>query len=114
LDEPEEEPGHVGLTFDSEEPGHSSGMAKTVALVHPHETVQVLEKLLVLKCDLFRDDPAFITFPYNVKSQVSLPDFRDFISALEDKPVTINNDNFRGLSQLGNEFHFRDLTAQLS
>jgi hypothetical protein len=36
------------------------------------------------------------------------------VSALENKTVRINNDNFKGLSQLSEEFGFRGLLAQLS
>jgi phosphopantetheinyl transferase (holo-ACP synthase) len=34
--------------------------------------------------------------------------------ALEDKTMTITNDNFRGLSQLSEEFGFRELSTKLS
>jgi hypothetical protein len=89
-------------------------MAQTVSLIHPQQTLQVSAKLLVQKCDLFGDDPTLTTFPYEVRSQVSLTDFRAFISALEGKTVTINNGNIRGLARLCEELHFRELAAQVS
>jgi hypothetical protein len=45
---------------------------------------------------------------------VSLEDFRDFVSALEDKPININDRNFPGLSQLSEEFGFQSLSKKLS
>jgi hypothetical protein len=89
--------------------GHSSEVAKTVALVHPHETIQVLGKLLVQQCDLFKEDPMLVASPYNLRSDVSLRDIREFVSALEGHALLINNDNFKGLSRLCDEFRFRDL-----
>jgi hypothetical protein len=94
--------------------GPTFEMAKQVPLIHPQQTLQVLGKLLVQQCDLFGDDPSLTAFPYTVSSEVSLADFRAFVSALEGKTVTIRNGNFRGLTRLCDEFHFRDLAAQLS
>jgi hypothetical protein len=93
--------------------GYSSKMTK-VALVHPHETFHVSAQLLVLKCDLFGDNTILITVPYNVTSHVSLRDFQEFVSALEGATLTIKNNNFRAISQLCDEFRFRDLAAELS
>jgi hypothetical protein len=89
-------------------------MAKTVSLVHPQQTFQVLEKLLVQKCGLFMEDPIVVASPYTVKSKVSQSDFRTFVSALEGAPVAITNDNFGGLSGLCEEFHFGALAERLS
>jgi hypothetical protein len=52
--------------------------------------------------------------PYDLKSRVSLSDFQEFVSALQGTPVKVTSNNFEGLSQLCEEFHFRDLSAQLS
>jgi hypothetical protein len=52
--------------------------------------------------------------PYTVKSQVSLTDFRAFLSALDNSTLRITNGNFRGLSLLCEEFAARPLSAQLS
>jgi hypothetical protein len=41
-------------------------------------------------------------------------DFREFVSALEDTTVKVTNNNFRGLTQLCEEFHFQDLAGQVS
>jgi hypothetical protein len=40
--------------------------------------------------------------------------FREFVSALEGTMVKVTNNNFSALSQLCEEFHFRDLAAPLS
>jgi hypothetical protein len=85
-----------------------------VTLVHPSEAAQLLGRLLVLKCDLFANNMELTISPYTLKSQVSLSDFRDFVSALEGIDINITNHNFKGLSQLCDEFGFRDLTAPLS
>jgi hypothetical protein len=89
-------------------------MTKVVSLIHGQETFQVSSRILVRKCDLFTDDPSLAGSPYTPTSQVSLADFREFVSVLEDQTVTITNANFRGLSRLCDEFRFRDLSGQLS
>jgi hypothetical protein len=88
-------------------------MAKLVALVHPHETFRVSARLLVNRCDLFANDPGLAATPYRLNSQVSLSDIQEFISALEGTTVKVTNTNSRGLSQLCEEFRFRDLSAQV-
>jgi hypothetical protein len=89
-------------------------MAKVVTLVHPDATLQVPARLLASKCDLFGDDPGLAAFPYRLKTQVSVSDFREFGSVLEGMTVRVTNNNFRGLSQLCEEFRFRDLGGPLS
>jgi hypothetical protein len=89
-------------------------MSKAVDLVHPHQTFQIPGRVLVLKCQLFGNDPRLLGFPYAPKSKVSLDDFRQFVSALEGTAVTINNNNFKGLSLLSTEFDFGELASQLS
>jgi hypothetical protein len=84
-----------------------------VVLVHPLALCQVSDQSLLQKCDLFTHDPKLKDSPYTLKSQVSLADFRAFVSALEGTPITITNKNLTGLSRLCDEFHFRDLAAQL-
>jgi hypothetical protein len=88
--------------------GHFSKMAK-VKLIHPQQRVEISGRILVQKSDLFTDNLAFITFPYTLKSQVSIVSFQDFVAAVDDKAVTIKNNNFSGLSRLCDEFRFRDL-----
>jgi hypothetical protein len=44
----------------------------------------------------------------------ALEDFQDFVSSLEDKPITTNDRNFPGLSQLSEEFGFQSLSKKLS
>jgi hypothetical protein len=89
-------------------------MAKAVTLVHPNATLQVPGKLLVTKSDLFGDDPGLAAVPYHLQSRVSVRDFQEFVSALKGTKVTVTNNNFKGLSQLCEEFRFRDLSAELS
>jgi hypothetical protein len=89
-------------------------MAKTVSLVHPQQTFQALEKLLIQKCGLFTEGPIVVASPYTLRSKVSLSDFRTFVSALEGASVTITKDNFGGLSRLCEEFQFRELAERLS
>jgi hypothetical protein len=89
-------------------------MAKSISLVHPDATLHVPARLLTNKCNLFADDPGLAAFPYHLKSRVHVSDFREFVSALEGTIVNVTNNNFKGLSQLSEEFHFRDLTTQLS
>jgi hypothetical protein len=52
--------------------------------------------------------------PCNVRSEISLRDFREFVSVIEGDALAIKNDNFKGLSQLCDEFGFRDLAEQVS
>jgi hypothetical protein len=85
-----------------------------VELVHPQGSYQVSVVPLITKCDLFKTNPGLTVSPYGVQSEVSLEDFRDFVSALEDKPININDRNFPGLSQLSEEFGFQSLLMKLS
>jgi hypothetical protein len=65
--------------------------------------------LMDQKCDLFMNDLMLIASAYNVKSPVSLSDFREFVSAVKGTTVKITNNNFKGLSLPCEEFRFRDL-----
>jgi hypothetical protein len=85
-----------------------------VELVHPQGSYQVSVGPLTMKCDLFKNNPSLTIAPYQVDSRVSLEDFRDFVSALEDKPINIKDRNFPGLSQLSEEFGFQALLMKLS
>jgi hypothetical protein len=85
-----------------------------VELVHPQGRQKVSIVPLVAKCDRFKNNPALITTPYRVQSGVSLKDFQDFVTALEDKPINIKDRNFLGLSQLSEEFGFQALLAKFS
>jgi hypothetical protein len=82
--------------------------------VHPQGSHQVSVVPLVNTCDLFKNNPSPIISPYRVQSEESLEDFGDFVSALEDKPIDINDRNFPGLSQLSKEFGFQSLLKKLS
>jgi hypothetical protein len=62
-------------------------MTTSVTLVHPRQSVQVAYRLLIDKCGLFTDDPTLSVFPYARKSQVSLADFLEFVSAQGDNSV---------------------------
>jgi hypothetical protein len=85
-----------------------------VTLIHPQERVEVSGRTLFQKSDLFAANVALGASPYTLKSEVSLADFRDFVALLKGQPVTITNGNFRGLSQLCQEFGFQDLGTQFS
>jgi hypothetical protein len=76
---------------------HSSEMSHVV-LVHPLKTFPVSARLIALKGDVFTDNPSLTASRYTERSQVSLADFGEFVSELEDNAVTITNDNFKGLS----------------
>jgi hypothetical protein len=65
-----------------------------VELMNPQGGHQVSVVPLVTKCDLFKNNPALFGAPYRVQSGVSLDDFQDFVSALEDKPINIKDRNF--------------------
>jgi hypothetical protein len=92
---------------------HNREMSQVV-LVHPLQTFKVSARLITFKSGLFANNPGLVTSPYAVRSEVSLNDFSEFVSALEGNSVTITNDNFPGLSALCDEFCFRDLAAALS
>jgi hypothetical protein len=85
-----------------------------VELVHPQGSHQISVVSLINKCDLFKNNPGLTIAPYRVQSRVSLEDFKDFVSTLEDKSININDRNFPGLSQLFEEFGFQALSKKLS
>jgi hypothetical protein len=85
-----------------------------VELVHPQGSHQVSVVPLINKCDVFKDNPALTIAPYRVQSGVSMDDFQDFVSALEDNSIDIKDRNFPGLSQLSEESGFQTLLAKLS
>jgi hypothetical protein len=85
-----------------------------VELVHPDGTFEVTAQRLVTHWSLFSSDPSLTLAPYAVRSSVSLLLLRDFVAALEDGPLTIGNENVRGLSLLCAEFGFWSLAAKVS
>jgi uncharacterized coiled-coil protein SlyX len=85
-----------------------------VELVHSQVPHQVSVVHLITKCDLFKNNPGLIMSPYQVQSEVSVEDFEDFVSVLEDKAVKINDKNLPGLSELAVEFGFHALSGKLS
>jgi hypothetical protein len=93
---------------------HSPKMTKTLELVHPRGTLKVPVRTLVMKCNLFADNPMLAGPPYSVRAPVSMEDFRQFVSALKDKDVEVTNRNFGGLSLLCDEFRFTALSERLS
>jgi hypothetical protein len=86
----------------------------SVTLVHPEETLKVPVLQATNKCSLFQKNVTLAAAPYRVKSSVTLPDFREFVSALEGKAVEITDTNFRGLQRLCEEFGFSEFAAKLS
>jgi hypothetical protein len=85
-----------------------------VELVHQQGRPPVSGVPLITKCDVFKNNPGLIVTPYRVQSEVSLEDFQDFVSALEDKPINIKDRKFPGLSQLSEEFGFQTLLKKRS
>jgi hypothetical protein len=85
-----------------------------VTLVHPEVqlTVPILEAMN--KCTLFQKNVMLAGTPYRVQSAVSLSVFREFVSALEGKSVTITNTNFADLQRLCEEFGFDRFIAKLA
>jgi hypothetical protein len=106
----------VGLTFvyDCHDSIEFISWMSLVELVHSQGSHQVSVVSLINKCDLFKNNLALAIAPYRLQSEVSLEDFRDFVSALEDKLININDRNFPGLSQLSEEFGFQSLLKKLS
>jgi hypothetical protein len=93
---------------------HFTSRMSVVALVHPGETFTVTAQCLVSQCGLCNDDASLLAAPSAVRSPVPLPLFRDFVAALEGKPLEINRENVAGLSLLCAEFGFRSLAAGLA
>jgi hypothetical protein len=85
-----------------------------VQLVHSKATNQGSVEHVIAKCDLFKGNLQLVNAPYQVQSQVSSGELRDFASALAGEAITINDANFAGLSQLSAEFGFHALSAKLS
>jgi hypothetical protein len=85
-----------------------------VSLTHAGQVFNIPIRGLINRCDLFTSDLSLLTKPYAVRSSVPLAVFRDFIGALQDRPVTITNENFTCLSLLCSEFGFQALSAKLS
>jgi hypothetical protein len=83
-------------------------------LLHQQDNCQVSVVPLIIKCDRFKNHPKFTIIPYRFQFGVSLEDFQDFVSVLDDKPIDIKNSNFPRLSQLFEEFGFQALLAKLS
>jgi hypothetical protein len=86
----------------------------SVTLVHPEETLKVPVLQAINKCSLFQKNQTLAATPYRIKSLVTLPDFREFVSALEGKEVEITDTNFPGLQRLCEEFGFSEFAAKLS
>jgi hypothetical protein len=91
-----------------------SKMTKTLELVHPRKTLKVPIRTLVMKCKLFADDPMLAGAPYSVRAPVSVEDFCQFVSVLEDKNVEVTNANIGSFSLLCDEFRFTVLSERLS
>jgi hypothetical protein len=82
--------------------------------MHSQRTHQGSIIHLKTKCDLFKNNPALAMTPYRVQSEVSLDDFQDFISILEDKPINVNDKNCIARSQFVQEFCFQARLGKVS
>jgi hypothetical protein len=58
---------------------------------------------------LFEHNPSLTGSPYHLRSSVSLPIFRQFVSALNDNPITLTSANLFSLLRLSEEFGFDGL-----
>jgi hypothetical protein len=56
--------------------------------------------MLLQTSDLIADDPILVKSHSTSEAQVSLPDFRSLVSALEDKQLNVKNDNIKALSHV--------------
>jgi hypothetical protein len=86
----------------------------SLTLLHPEETFRLPVLEVMIKCSLFRNNPALLIPPYAVQSPVSLSIFREFLSALEGNAINVTDTNFTELHQLCSEFGFSELAAKLS
>jgi hypothetical protein len=86
----------------------------TLTLIHPEQTFTIQALQVINKCSSFQNNPALLASPYRIQSSISLSIFREFVSTLEGKSITITNTNLIGLEQLYEEFGFSDLSAKLS
>jgi hypothetical protein len=88
-------------------------LAHLVELVHPAEARAISRQRLQDNCTVFQQDIRLLDHPYALKSKVGINDFRDFVAALEDRPVRITVKNFPGLFRLSDEFGFDVLSGRL-
>jgi hypothetical protein len=72
---------------------------------------QVKKHQLISKCELFKRNVNLLDSDYGVQSEVSISSFRDFLSALDDQPITISEENQRDLFALCTEFRFNGLSS---
>jgi hypothetical protein len=63
---------------------------------------------------VFKEAPALLKDPYEIKSYVPPNLFWEFVAALKDRAVEITPANLHGLSILSDEFGFDSLRARLS
>jgi hypothetical protein len=85
-----------------------------VELVQPQGSHQVSVVSLIMKCDLFKNTLGLTIAPERVEFRVFLEDFRDFVSAIKDKPISNTDSKHPELSQLSEEFGFQALSMKLS
>jgi hypothetical protein len=83
-------------------------------LVHPHGHHGVSLVPFINKYDLFKNNPGLTISPFGVQCAVLLKNFRDFVSALQRKPIGIKDSNLPRVSQPPEEFGFRFLAVKLS
>jgi hypothetical protein len=81
----------------------------SLILVHPEEQCEVPAAEAITKCTLFQKNPSLADSPYSLRSQVSLPIFRQFVSVIEGNAVEITAANIAGLSRLCREFGFDEI-----
>jgi hypothetical protein len=69
----------------------------SVTLLHPEETFPIPVLQATTKCNFFQNNPILLVSPSRVQSPVSLSIFREFISELKGKPISISGTNLTEL-----------------
>jgi hypothetical protein len=76
--------------------------------------IPVAREALLRQCTVFADDPTLLPSIYPIRSQVSLPVLRDFVSFIEGRDVAVTPANIGGLWELSSEFGFDRLLERFS
>jgi hypothetical protein len=85
-----------------------------VELVRPQNNHQISVVPVIMKCYRFKNNPSLAIAPYLVEFRVSLQDFRDFITALEDKLMDIKDKNLPRVLRLSKDCGYQAQSMNLS
>jgi hypothetical protein len=86
----------------------------SLLLIHPEGKCAIPAVEAITKCRLFQKNPRLANSPYSLRSQVPLPIFRQFVSALSGHTPKITSENVADLSKLSEEFGFEILSTHIS